>query len=179
MAVVTSSWTRFDHCKLALRFQDETTRYSTICRPCGPDEVRLKIAYCGICGTDIHEFQGGPIFPPQPGSKNQFTEVELPVTLGHEMSGTVIEKGSAVKDLDVGQEVCVNPSLDDRHFGADPCPSCQVGKINLCKRWCCYGLNANGGGFCDEIIVKSYNCLVLPEGVSLKVGALAEPLAVA
>ncbi|KAJ9639070.1 hypothetical protein H2204_003978 [Knufia peltigerae] len=90
--------------------------------------------------------------------------------MGHEMSGTVIEKGPAVQDLDVGQEVCVNPSLDDRHFGADPCPSCQAGRINLCKRWCCYGLNANGGGFSEEIVVKSYNCLVLPEGVSPKAG---------
>lgn len=95
------------------------------------------------------------------------------------MSGTVVEIGSQVKELKVGQEVCVNPSLDDRHYGADSCSPCRQGKRNLCKRWATYGLNASGGGFSDEIVVKDFNCLVLPEGVSLKVGALAEPLAVA
>ena len=99
--------------------------------------------------------------------------------MGHEMSGTVIEIGSAVKDLDVGQNVCVNPSLDDRHYGAKTCFSCEGGNTNLCKRWATYGLNGSGGGFSDEIVVHQLNCLPLPAGVSLKVGALAEPLAVA
>jgi (R,R)-butanediol dehydrogenase/meso-butanediol dehydrogenase/diacetyl reductase len=95
------------------------------------------------------------------------------------MSGTAIEIGSDVNDLQVGQEVCVNPSLDDRHFGAEACSPCNQGKRNLCKRWATYGLNASGGGFSEEIVVKRMNCLVLPTGVSLKVAALAEPLAVA
>lgn len=99
--------------------------------------------------------------------------------MGHEMSGTITELGSNVKHLSVGQDVCVNPSLDDRHFGAKSCFSCEGGKTNLCKRWATYGLNASGGGFSDEIVVKDLNCLALPAGVSLKVGALAEPLAVA
>ncbi|KAK5957682.1 hypothetical protein OHC33_000871 [Knufia fluminis] len=147
--------------------------------PCGPDEVRLKIAYCGICGSDIHEFLGAPIFSPGPGTKNEHTGIGLPVVMGHEMSGTITELGSNVKHLSVGQDVCVNPSLDDRHFGAKSCFSCEGGKTNLCKRWATYGLNASGGGFSDEIVVKDLNCLALPAGVSLKVGALAEPLAVA
>lgn len=95
------------------------------------------------------------------------------------MSGTVIEVGPDVNDLQVGQQVCVNPSLDDRHYGVEPCSPCSQGKRNLCKRWATYGLNASGGGFSEEIVVKGMNCLVLPTGVSLKVGALAEPLAVA
>ena len=99
--------------------------------------------------------------------------------MGHEMSGTVVEVGSNVTMLSIGQEVCVNPSLDDRHYGAKSCFSCDSGKTNLCKRWATYGLNASGGGFSDEIVVRDINCLPLPEGVSLKVGALAEPLAVA
>lgn len=99
--------------------------------------------------------------------------------MGHEMSGTIVEVGSDVKDLQMGQNVCVNPSLDDRHFGAQPCSRCHQSKRNLCKRWATYGLNAPGGGFCEEIVVKGINCLPLPEGVSLKTGALAEPLAVA
>lgn len=95
------------------------------------------------------------------------------------MSGTVIEVGSDVNNLQLGQQVCVNPSLDDRHYGLEPCSPCSLGRRNLCKRWATYGLNASGGGFSEEIVVKGMNCLVLPPGVSLKVGALAEPLAVA
>ena len=91
----------------------------------------------------------------------------------------MIEIGSDVTNFRVGQNVCVNPSLDDRHYGCETCPRCIKGRTNLCKRWATYGLNAQGGGFSEEIVVKDINCLVLPDGVDLKVGALAEPLAVA
>ncbi|KAL6253159.1 hypothetical protein RBB50_000880 [Rhinocladiella similis] len=147
--------------------------------PCGPDEVRLKIAYCGICGSDIHEYQALPIFAPPPGGKHHATGVELPVVMGHEMSGTVTEVGSAVRDLEVGQNVAVCPSLDDRSYNEPPCSSCRRGKINICKRFATYGLSARGGGFSTEIVVKGFNCFPLPGSVSLKVGALTEPLAVA
>ncbi|OQD72774.1 hypothetical protein PENDEC_c019G04577 [Penicillium decumbens] len=82
-------------------------------RPCKPNEVRIEVAYCGICGSDIHEYLDGPIFPPQPGTKNPWTGESLPVTLGHEMSGVIVELGSAVTDLKVGSKVAVNPALDD------------------------------------------------------------------
>ncbi|KAF4551117.1 Alcohol dehydrogenase GroES-like domain-containing protein 14 [Elsinoe fawcettii] len=147
--------------------------------PCGKDEVRLKIGYCGICGSDIHEFLGAPIFSPAPGGVNEFTKIGLPVTMGHEFSGTVVEVGSGVTDLKAGQKVCVNPSMNDNHHGFESCSRCVGGKPNLCKRWATYGLNASGGGFANEIVVRASNCFPLPDEVSLKVGALAEPLAVA
>lgn len=146
---------------------------------CGPHEVRLQIAYCGICGSDIHEYLGGPIFPPKPDQKNPWTGQSLPVTLGHEMSGTVIEVGSAVTNIKISDRVAVNPALDDRHHGADPCTACKLGKRNICKRYASYGLSADGGGFASEIVVNEVNCIPLPESVSLQIGALFEPLAVA
>ncbi len=142
-------------------------------------DVRVKIAYCGICGSDVHEYLGGPIFPPLPGQKNPFTGVELPVIMGHEMSGTIIEVGASITEFKIGQRVAINPSMDDRHHGKEDCTICQSGRRNLCKSWACYGLSAHGGGFADEIVVKPFNCIPVPEGVSLKVAALAEPLAVA
>ncbi|KAJ5855250.1 hypothetical protein N7455_009198 [Penicillium solitum] len=148
-------------------------------RPCKPNEIRIEVAYCGICGSDIHEYLDGPIFPPQPGTKNPWTGESLPVTLGHEMSGVIVELGSAVTDLKVGSKVAVNPALDDRHYGAEPCTTCSLGKSNICKRFACYGLNADGGGFASEIVVNAVSCLPLPDSVSLEVGALLEPLAVA
>ncbi|KAE9364525.1 alcohol dehydrogenase [Stipitochalara longipes BDJ] len=146
---------------------------------CGHDEVRLQIAFCGICGTDIHEYLGGPIFAPQPGTKNKVTGIELPVTLGHEFSGTVIEVGQNVKSLNNGQRVIVNPALDERHLGMTSCSPCKTGCYNICKRSVTYGLSAEGGGFCEQSVVKAASCIPLPDSVSLKVGALSEPLAVA
>ncbi|KAL4915428.1 chaperonin 10-like protein [Aspergillus aurantiobrunneus] len=149
--------------------------------PCRPDEVRVQVAYCGICGSDIHEYLGGPIFSPGPGEKNPYTGMELPVTLGHEMSGTVVEIGSSVSDprLKIGTRVAVNPALNDRHHGVEPCTACQLGLPNICKRYTSYGFSAAGGGLASEIVVKHFACIPLPDSVSLKVGALVEPLAVA
>ncbi|PLB44823.1 GroES-like protein [Aspergillus steynii IBT 23096] len=148
-------------------------------RACGPNEVRVKVAYCGICGSDIHEYLGGPIFPPKPGERHPWTGQSLPVTLGHEMSGVVVELGSAVTGLQAGSKVSVNPALDDRHYGTEPCTTCQLGKRNICKRYASYGMSAEGGGFASEIVVNAINCIILPDSVSLRVGALLEPLAVA
>ncbi|KAL3479570.1 chaperonin 10-like protein [Aspergillus californicus] len=150
-------------------------------RPCHPDEVRVQIAYCGICGSDIHEYLGGPIFSPPAGEKNPFTGEGLPITLGHEMSGTIVEIGSSVSDpkLTIGTRVAVNPAWNDRHHGVDPCTACSLGMPNICKRYASYGLSAAGGGLANEIVVKHFACIPLPDSVSLKVGALMEPLAVA
>lgn len=99
--------------------------------------------------------------------------------MGHEMSGTIVELGSNIKQLKVGQNVAINPSMDDRHHGKELCGICVSGRPNICKSWACYGLSAHGGGFADEIVVKAFSCIPVPEGISLKVAALAEPLAVA
>lgn len=138
----------------------------------------MKVAYCGICGSDVHEFQDGPIFTPQPGSKHPNTGAELPVTMGHEMSGTILEVGTNVQTLRKGQNVCVNPCITDASYGQPPCKYCKIGKSNICTSLASYGMSASGGGFADEIVVKAQNCLVLPDGVSLELGALAEPLSV-
>ena len=150
-----------------------------MCSDLGPEDVRIKVAYCGICGSDIHEILGGPIFPPQPGQKHPITGTTLPLTLGHEMSGTILEVGSSVTTLQPGQKCTVNPTLHDRHQGKDPCRSCQRGKPNICKNWACMGLSALGGGLADEAVAHADTILPLPDGISLKVAALAEPLSVA
>jgi (R,R)-butanediol dehydrogenase/meso-butanediol dehydrogenase/diacetyl reductase len=72
----------------------------------------------------------------------------------------------------------VNPALDDRHYGAEPCTTYSLRKSNICKRFACYGLNADGGGFVSEIVVNAVNFLPLPDLASLEMGALLELLAV-
>jgi (R,R)-butanediol dehydrogenase/meso-butanediol dehydrogenase/diacetyl reductase len=127
----------------------------------------------------VHEYLAGPIFPPPEGTRNPNTGVTLPVVLGHEFAGTIVEVGSSVRDLSVGQTVVVNPACDHRHYGTEPCSPCKDKQYNICDGTTTYGLSAPGGGFSDEIVVKALNCLVLPSGVSLKAGALVEPLSVA
>ena len=63
----------------------------SILRPPGPDEVRLKVAYCGVCGTDLHIFKG-----------DMDKRVSIPLVIGHEMSGEIAEVGANVKGWSVG-----------------------------------------------------------------------------
>ncbi|KAL3459055.1 chaperonin 10-like protein [Aspergillus heterothallicus] len=151
---------------------------------CGPDDACVKVAYSGICGTDITEYIGGPIFPPKEGTVNPHTGVSLPVTLGHEFSGTICAVGANVRHLNVGQRVVISPAYDHRHHhhhhhGSSAfCEPCKSGKFNICDASATIGLNAPGGGFSDRTIVKAMNCIPLPETVSLKAAALIEPLAI-
>ncbi|KAK4944956.1 hypothetical protein LTR66_014441, partial [Elasticomyces elasticus] len=69
---------------------------------CGKGEVRIAPAFVGICGTDLHEFLGGPTFAPT--SPHPITGDSVPITLGHEFSGTVEEIGDGVGGLKVGQK---------------------------------------------------------------------------
>ncbi|KAE8143816.1 chaperonin 10-like protein [Aspergillus pseudotamarii] len=145
---------------------------------CGPDEVRVKVAYSGICGTDVTEYIGGPIFPPQEGHMNPHTGVSLPIVMGHEFSGIVCEIGSNVEHLNVGQPVVISPAYDHRHHGSQFCGPCKDERYNICDASATIGLNAPGGGFCDQTVVKDMNCIALPSNVSLKAAALVEPLAI-
>jgi len=141
--------------------------------------VRLQVAYCGICGTDIHEFVAGPILLPTKDTPNKHTGATLPLIMGHEMSGIVLELGSNVSDMRVGQRVAVNPAMDDRHHGTTPCELCTAGRHNICTRSTFYGLQAPTGGLADEICVDRLAVMELPDNVSLKLASLAEPMAVA
>ena len=74
-----------------------------------PGTVRLKVAWCGICGTDLHEYLEGPIFIPSPGHPHPLSHEEPPVTMGHEFSGTVEAVGEGVTDIAVGENAVVEP----------------------------------------------------------------------
>lgn len=147
-------------------------------RACGHNEVRIKVAWCGICGSDIHEYEFGPIFTPVAGGRNPHTGLELPVVMGHEYSGTVTEIGSSVTDIKVGQDVAVNPHVHDRIYGIEPCGACRKGKYNVCRRSAVCGLSSPGGGLSSEAVVRARSCIPLPPTVSLKEAAIAQPLTI-
>lgn len=122
------------------------------------DEVVIKVAFCGICGTDYRIFNGEYISP-------------YPLIPGHEFSGIIDEKGENVTDLEVGEKVCVDPSL---YCGT--CYFCRQNYENMCENWGAIGDTTNGA-FAEYVAVPAKNVYRLPENVSLEEGALVEPLA--
>ena len=127
----------------------------------------------------MHEYLDGPILLPKKDNPNAHTGATLPLVMGHEMSGWVMEVGENVRDLTIGQRVTVNPCMGCHHHGGPLCELCQQDRPNICVRSTFYGINAPTGGFADEIVVKHIAVVPLPETISLKAAALAEPLAVA
>lgn len=138
----------------------------------GPQEVRIAVQYCGICGSDLHEYESGPHAIPV-GTPHAVSGRTAPLTLGHEFCGTVVELGSAVSSLQVGDRVAVEPEYRCSH-----CAYCRSGAYNLCADMGFAGLMGDGG-MADFAVVPSYMLHRLPEGVSLEQAAVMEPAAVA
>jgi (R,R)-butanediol dehydrogenase/meso-butanediol dehydrogenase/diacetyl reductase len=134
--------------------------------------VAIDIAWCGICGTDLHEYLEGPIFIPATGHPHPLTHEEEPVTLGHEFSGTITALGAGVTDLAVGENVVVEP-----YFVCGECAPCKAGHYNLCTKMGFIGLAGGGGGLSEKIVVDRR--WVHPIGdIPLDEAALIEPLSV-
>lgn len=138
-----------------------------------PGHVRIAPKYCGICGTDVHEYSGGNNLIPKPGNPHPITGETHPVTLGHEFSGVVEEVGEGVTSIRAGDRVCVQPIIYD-----GDCRSCKRGLVNCCDRNGFLGLSGWGGGLCESTVIPESCVKVLPDNVPLEVGALVEPLAV-
>jgi len=124
-------------------------------------EILLKVHACGVCGTDVHIYEGAE------GSATVFP----PVILGHEFSGEVCEIGDDVKDTKVGDRVCVDPNI---YCGK--CHYCRNGKAHLCERLKAVGVTIDGG-FAEYCIVPENQIYKLPEHVSFEQGAMSEPIA--
>lgn len=133
-------------------------------------EVKVKVAWTGICGSDLHAYHHGMGVSdtPHPVSGRQ-----LPLTLGHEFAGIVTEIGEGVTKVKVGDRVAVEPIIyaeDDYYV--------KLGKYNLASTFGFLGLNADGG-FAQYAVGKESAMHKLPDNVSLEEGALVEPTAVA
>jgi 2-desacetyl-2-hydroxyethyl bacteriochlorophyllide A dehydrogenase len=122
----------------------------------GDDCVKVAVSYCGLCGTDFHKFAG----------KSGSRPVTYPVPLGHEASGIVVEIGKDVKNFKVGDRVTVDPN-----WSCGKCYMCHKGKRHLCK-------NSRGvvKGMAEFICPPEENVYHIPDTLSLRDAALAEPL---
>lgn len=134
----------------------------SIVRDPGPGEVRLYVAYCGICGTDLHIFQG-----------HMDARVAIPEVVGHEMSGEIADVGQGVEDWQVGDRVVVRP-LDP----CGTCPACQAGHSHICYNLKFLGIDTPGA-FQGSWTVPAHTLHRLPDHLSLDEAALIEPLSVA
>lgn len=125
------------------------------------NEVVVKVKAVGICGTDLHIYQG------------HRNDVMLPRVMGHELSGIVINVGKDVKHLAEGDRVVLDPV-----FSCGKCMSCQKGHQNVCTEVRCFGVQMDGG-FQDYITVPAHRLYKIPDHVSMIDAALAEPFSVA
>ena len=154
-----------------------------------PNDVKVKVAYCGICGTDLHEYLDGPIFFPQPGSVSEISGKALPLCPGHEFSGIVDSVGSGVFNLKPGDRVVVETTshCSDRERYIDElvnkdltfCAACKSNKPNCCKRLSFVGLGTDHGAFGQYVVYGEDHVLKIPDNLPLDLAALVEPLSVA
>lgn len=129
----------------------------------GPDQVLLKVAYCGICGSDMHAYLNHPGY-----------EFVLPqVTFGHELSGTI--EASNAKGWDVGKPASM---IALQACLRDDCTPCSDGYPQLCQSRQVQGFHLDGG-MAEYAVIHSDYLVPLPESMDLKSAALTEPLSVA
>jgi (R,R)-butanediol dehydrogenase/meso-butanediol dehydrogenase/diacetyl reductase len=136
------------------------------------DDVLVEVLFCGICGTDLHEYLVGPIVTPT--SPHPLTGATLPQTLGHEFSARVVEAGSDVSDVAAGDRVAIMPAIV-----CGRCHYCRRGLGHLCVKFACTGLSAETGGLAQYALLKDYQVSTLPDEVSDVAGAVVEPACVA
>lgn len=126
-------------------------------------QVRVRPEWCGICGTDLHEYAHGPLYTPLEN---------LPQVIGHEFSAVVTETGAGVTNVRAGDRVAVLP-----HVFCGTCFFCVRGRQGLCRSLQLTGVTWPWGGLAEQAVVPSYQAIPLPDEVSFEQGAILEPLA--
>jgi (R,R)-butanediol dehydrogenase / meso-butanediol dehydrogenase / diacetyl reductase len=137
----------------------------------GPGTVKVKVGFNGICGTDLHEYYAGPIFfPTEP---HPLTHQQMPLVMGHEFAGVITDIGAGVIGWAEGDRVAIEPIYKCGH-----CAACQAGNYNICAQIGFHGLMSDGG-MAEYTVVPIGMLHKLPDNVSMKLGALVEPMSVA
>lgn len=128
---------------------------------CSENDVLIKVAYAGLCGSDMHILHG----------HNPF--VVYPRVSGHEFSGKVVEIGSKVKNIEIGDHVVVDPVINCGH-----CRPCKNHRANTCLNLQVIGVHRDGG-FSQYQAVPQSNVYKISKKVPLKQAALVEPYTIA
>lgn len=123
-------------------------------------EVLIKVAYAGICGTDLHAYKG------------EYSRTEFPVVLGHELSGVVVKTGEGAVKFKPGDRV----TCESTYKPCGVCRYCRKQDYNLCGKRIGIGTNRDGA-FEEYMTMQEDRVWKLPDNVSLRSGAVSEPLA--
>ena len=123
----------------------------------GSKDILIRVDVCGICGTDVHIYEG--TFP-----------ANFPVIIGHEFAGIVEDIGEKVKNFKIGDRVTVNPNLPCRK-----CEQCRLGREHLCIDLLSLGIRLNGG-FAEYVKAEETLVYKLQDKVDLELASLSEPL---
>jgi len=129
----------------------------------GQGQVRVLPQWCGICGTDLHEYAHGPLYTPAD---------QLPQVIGHEFSAVIAEAGAGVRDFRPGDRVAVLP-----HVFCGTCYYCLRGRQGLCSSLRLTGVTWPWGGLAEQAVVPASQVVRLPDEVSFEQAAVLEPLA--
>lgn len=160
--------------KAALWYNKKDIRVEEIEEPkVTKGNVKIKVKWCGICGSDLHEYLGGPIFIPV-GQPHSLSGNVAPVVLGHEFSGEIVEVGEGVTKFKAGDRVTVEPIV-----ACGKCPACRESKYNLCSSLGFHGLCGSGGGLAEYTVFPEEFIHKIPDSMSYEQAALIEPMAVA
>ncbi len=148
--------------KAAVFFKKHDLRVMDVNNPLpGVNEVLIKVMACGVCGTDVHIYEGSA------GA----TQPKPKTILGHEFSGIVSEVGSSVKNVKVGDKVTVNPNDT-----CGMCYYCKNGQEQFCEDKNGIGTTADGG-FAEYIVTREKTVYRVDDKLSFKEAAMAEPVA--
>jgi threonine 3-dehydrogenase len=130
----------------------------------GPGEVIVEVKATGLCGTDLHIYEWTPGY--------EAMTKAMPVTLGHEFSGTIAAVGLGVQGMQIGALVAVRPSVV-----CGRCPACIAGNGDTCTTRKGIGVTRDGG-LAKLVSVPAQNCIVVPAGLDADIVALTEPMTV-
>lgn len=148
--------------KAAVLTEPFRIEYTEVARPePGPGELLIKVEYAGICGSELHAYKG------------LHKKRVPPVIMGHEISGIVAGCGDGVTAFKAGDRVTAVPM-----YGCGCCPECFRGETSLCSDKTILGSQKWPGGYAEYCVVPEHTARRLPDSVSLRDGALIEPLAV-
>lgn len=129
-----------------------------------PDQVLVRVAAVGVCGSDVHYYREGRI--------GDFV-VNAPMVLGHEASGTIVAVGSEVPADRVGERVSIEPQRACR-----VCEQCTNGRYNLCPDIEFYATPPIDGAFAEFVVIQADRAFAIPDSMTLEAAALCEPLSV-
>lgn len=145
-------------------YQDQAVEIREIAKPAiNPDQVLIKVAAVGVCGSDIHMWRN-----------HQSWKIKIPVVLGHEFCGEVAEIGANVANFSVGERVAVETAA----YVCGQCMFCRTGNYNLCPERLGYG-NLIDGSMTEYVVARPEILHRLPDSIPFEHAALIEPICVA